>query len=126
LIRLADQNAVPGGTALAVDRDRFAQAVTEALEGDPRIEIRREEFRGLTERSLDPAGRGSATLIATGPLTSDTLARELESLTGSEHLSFYDAISPIVDAETLNMPRLFRAARYGKAGADYLNAPITD
>ena len=126
LIRLADQNAVPGGTALAVDRDRFAQAVTEALEGNPRIEIRREEFRGLAERSLDPAGRGCTTLIATGPLTSDTLARELESLTGSEHLSFYDAISPIVDAETLSMERLFRASRYGKGGEDYLNAPMNE
>src|SRR5437016_8362311 len=126
LIRLADQNAVPGGTALAVDRDRFAQAVTEALERHPQIEIRREEFRGLPERTSDPAGQVSATLIVTGPFTSDALARELESVTGSEHLSFYDSISPIVDAETLNMERLFRASRYGKGGEDYVNAPMNE
>jgi methylenetetrahydrofolate--tRNA-(uracil-5-)-methyltransferase len=126
LIRLAYQNAVPGGTALAVDRDRFAQAVTEALELHPRIEIRREEYRGLAELGPDPLARVPATLMATGPLTSDGLARELESVTGSESLSFYDSISPIVDAETLNMQRLFRASRYGKGGEDYLNAPMSE
>jgi methylenetetrahydrofolate--tRNA-(uracil-5-)-methyltransferase len=132
LIRLADQNAVPGGTALTVDRDRFAQAVTEAISGHPLIEIRREEFRGPLDRRPDPPKRRSETaateaalLIATGPLTSDALAQELQALTGSEHLSFYDSISPIVDAETLNMDRLFRASRYGKGGEDYLNAPMS-
>jgi len=129
LIQLADENAVPGGTALTVDRDRFAQAVTETISGHPRIEIRREEFCGLTGvqvRESAVGNRESGTmLIATGPLTSDALVMELQALTGSEHLSFYDAISPIVDAETLNIERLFRASRYGKGGEDYLNAPMT-
>lgn len=139
LIRLADENSVPGGSALTVDRERFAAAVTEAISRHPLIEIRREEFCRLVEeaagditrRSLPPSGQAPtgatahAVLIATGPLTSDALAAELQTLTGSEHLSFYDSISPIVDAETLNIERLFRASRYGKGGEDYLNAPMS-
>jgi methylenetetrahydrofolate--tRNA-(uracil-5-)-methyltransferase len=116
LLRLADAHAVPGGAALAVDRERFGQAVTEAIERHPLIELRREE--------LSEIPRDGLALIATGPLTSDALARELQSLTGSENLAFYDSISPIVDAETLNMRCIFKASRYGKGGEDYLNCPF--
>lgn len=118
LLRLAGENAVPGGAALAVDRERFSAAVTATLSGHPLIEIRREE---LTE--IPP---GTMTLIATGPLTSDALARQLQALTGSQNLAFYDSISPIVDAETLNLERIFRASRYGKGGEDYLNCPMDE
>ncbi len=122
LLRLADENAVPGGAALAVDREKFSAAVTEAISRHPLIELRRDE---LTEIPETPH-RGVSTLIATGPLTSDALAAELQTLTGSENLAFYDSISPIVDAETLNLDRIFRASRYGKGGDDYLNCPLDE
>ena len=118
LMRIAGECAVPGGAALAVDRERFAEGVTEAIAGHPRITLRREELREIPENAL--------VLMATGPLTSDALAARLESLTGSESLAFYDAISPVVDAETLNMERIFPASRYGKGGDDYLNCPFTE
>lgn len=117
LLRLAGENAVPGGSALAVDRERFAAAVTAAIEGHLLIELRRAELQEIPSNDL--------TLIATGPLTSDALARRLQSLTGTENLAFYDSISPIVDAETLDMTRIFRASRYGKGDEDYLNCPLT-
>ncbi len=118
LLRVADECAVPGGAALAVDRERFSSAVTQAIEGHPLIELRREEVREIAgDRPM---------LVATGPLTSDALAASLQRLTGSESLAFYDSISPIVDAETLNMDRIFRASRYGKGGEDYLNCPMTE
>jgi len=118
LIRLADTNAVPSGSALAVDRERFSQKVTEAISGHPLIELRREEFEKVDSEGI--------TLIATGPLTSDSLATSLQELTGAEHLAFYDSISPIVDAETLDMSRIYAASRYGKGGEDYLNCPMTE
>jgi len=118
LLRSADSCAVPGGSALAVDRERFSEEVTTALAAHPLIELRREE---LSEIPND-----GPVLVATGPLTSDSLAHSLRRLTGAEHLAFYDSISPIVDAETLNMDRIFRASRYGKGGEDYLNCPINE
>src|SRR5438094_3020715 len=143
LLRLADAAAVPGGAALAVDRDRFAEAVTSTLEQHPLVEIRREEFCEIPDcggfawqqpadwlaQSLRPQGTPldrALALIAPGPLTPDALARQLQALAGSETLAFYDAISPIVDAETLNMERIFRASRYGKGGEDYLNCPMDE
>ncbi|HEX5412100.1 MAG TPA: methylenetetrahydrofolate--tRNA-(uracil(54)-C(5))-methyltransferase (FADH(2)-oxidizing) TrmFO [Terriglobia bacterium] len=117
LMRLADECAVPGGSALAVDRERFAASVTQAIAEHPLISLCREE---LTAIPLD-----RLVLIATGPLTSDALAASLERLAGTESLAFYDSISPIVDAETLNMDRLFRASRYGKGGNDYLNCAMS-
>ncbi len=119
LMKLAGECAVPGGAALAVDRERFSQAVTQALGEHPLITLRREEVAEIPPDGL--------VLIATGPLTSDALARCLQSLTGSENLAFYDAISPIVDAETLDHDRLFPASRYGKGtGDDYLNCPLDE
>jgi methylenetetrahydrofolate--tRNA-(uracil-5-)-methyltransferase len=109
---------VPGGAALAVDRERFAEGVTAAVAGHALITLRREELCEIPDQGL--------TLISTGPLTSDALAAQLQTLTGSENLAFYDAISPVVDAETLNMERIFSASRYGKGGDDYLNCPFTE
>ncbi len=118
LIRLADAHAVPGGSALAVDRERFSQAVTDAIEQHPAIRVCREEVTGIPS--------AACALIASGPLTSDALAADLHSLTGADNLAFYDSISPIVDAETLDMTRIFRASRYGKGGEDYLNCPMDE
>jgi methylenetetrahydrofolate--tRNA-(uracil-5-)-methyltransferase len=119
LIKLAGECTVPGGAALAVDRERFSQSVTQRLAEHPLVNLRREELIEIPTDGL--------VLIATGPLTSDALACSLQSLTGSENLAFYDAISPIVDAETLNHDRLFPASRYGKGGGDdYLNCPLNE
>jgi len=118
LLRVADACAVPGGAALALDRERFAQSVTEAIAGHALITLRREELLAVPGDAL--------TLIASGPLTSDALANDLQRLVGATSLAFYDAISPIVDAETLNMDRIFRASRYGKGGEDYLNCPLNE
>lgn len=119
LMRLADESAVPAGSALAVDREIFARKVTEALEAHPNIEIIREEVTEI------PAG---PTIIASGPLTSSRLSRALQELTGQEHLYFYDAIAPIVVADSINMDIAFRASRYGKGeqeAGDYINCPMT-
>jgi len=119
LVRVADEAAVPGGKALAVDRERFAAGVTEAIAAHPLITLRREEARNLPEDAL--------VIVATGPLTSPALSAELARLTGAEHLYFYDAISPIVDAESIDQSKVFRASRYGSAdgSGDYLNCPLT-
>src|SRR5579872_1532855 len=118
LMRLADENAVPGGSALAVDRERFSQSVTEALACHPRVRLERAALRNVPQRAIS--------VIASGPLTSGSLAANLQDLTGSENLAFYDSISPIVDAETLDHGRIFRASRYGKGGEDYLNCPFDE
>ncbi|HEV2424814.1 MAG TPA: methylenetetrahydrofolate--tRNA-(uracil(54)-C(5))-methyltransferase (FADH(2)-oxidizing) TrmFO [Terriglobia bacterium] len=118
LLRLAQENAVPGGAALAVDRERFGDAVTAAIENHPLIRLVRAE--------LGEVPVGGRALIASGPLTSDALASSLQTLTGAGNLAFYDSISPIVDAETLNYDRIFRASRYGKGGEDYLNCAFDE
>ncbi len=116
IIAKAREAAVPAGSALALDRDRFAALVTAAIAGHPRIELRREEALEIPE--------GEA-VIATGPLTSEAMSARLQSLLGSEYLYFYDAIAPIVEAESLDMEKLFWQSRYGKGeGEDYLNAPM--
>ncbi|MCY4147373.1 MAG: methylenetetrahydrofolate--tRNA-(uracil(54)-C(5))-methyltransferase (FADH(2)-oxidizing) TrmFO [Chloroflexi bacterium] len=119
LMRCAEATAVPAGGALAVDRQRFAERVTQTLSRHPHIEIRREE---VTELPLD-----TACIVATGPLTSPALADEIGKLTGEEYLYFYDAISPIVRAGSIDMSRAFSANRYGRGeenGADYINCPL--
>lgn len=120
LLALADGTAVPAGHALAVDRVEFSQRIAAAITAQPRIRVIREEVT-----SLD-GGRGEncLTIVATGPLTSDALSREIERLTGSEHLAFYDSISPIVDADTIDMERVYFAARWDKGTADYINCPM--
>jgi methylenetetrahydrofolate--tRNA-(uracil-5-)-methyltransferase len=131
LLRLAGECAVPAGQALAVDRERFAGTVTAAMEAEPGIELRRGEVRDIPPNGL--------VIIATGPLTSDALVESIQNITGSERLFFYDAISPIVDASTLDQGKVFAASRYGKnadpnrggtcieePGGDYLNCPMEE
>jgi methylenetetrahydrofolate--tRNA-(uracil-5-)-methyltransferase len=119
LIRIAHGTRVPGGHALTVDRDAFATQVTQAIESEPLIELRREEITAISNDAI--------TIVATGPLTSGELSAEIARLTGSDGLYFYDSISPIVDAGTVDMSILFRASRYGKSldgTDDYLNCPL--
>jgi len=120
LLRIADETAVPAGHALAVDRVEFSRRIAEAIAAEPLIRVFREEVT-----TLDPIEDGTqCTILATGPLTSDALSREIERITGSGHLAFYDSISPIVDAETIDMERVYFAARWDKGTADYINCPM--
>lgn len=118
IIRVADEVRVPAGSALAVDREQFSFKITQALEGHPNIRILREEVTEIPTECF--------CIISTGPLTSDKLSRAIARLTHSNHLYFYDAISPIVDAESINMDVAFRASRYDKGGEDYLNCPMDE
>jgi methylenetetrahydrofolate--tRNA-(uracil-5-)-methyltransferase len=118
IIRIADDVRVPAGSALAVDREQFSLKITQALESHPNIRILREE---VTDIPTD-----GVCIVATGPLTSDKLSQAIARLTQANHLYFYDAISPIVDAESVNMAVAFRASRYDKGGDDYLNCPMDE
>ncbi|HEX8711876.1 MAG TPA: methylenetetrahydrofolate--tRNA-(uracil(54)-C(5))-methyltransferase (FADH(2)-oxidizing) TrmFO [Terracidiphilus sp.] len=121
LLRLADETAVPAGHALAVDRIEFSRRISEAIAAEPRIRAIREEVTRLEP----PDAAGSVlTILATGPLTSDALSAEIERITGAGRLAFYDSISPIVDAETIDMERVYFAARWDKGTADYINCPM--
>jgi methylenetetrahydrofolate--tRNA-(uracil-5-)-methyltransferase len=117
LIGIARECAVPAGHALAVDRAEFAARVTEAISREPLISIQREEVAQIDE--------DQTTIIATGPLTSDVLSREIGRLSGASHLFFYDSISPIVEADSIDMARVYLAARYDKGSADYINCPMS-
>jgi methylenetetrahydrofolate--tRNA-(uracil-5-)-methyltransferase len=118
IIRIADEVRIPAGTALAVDRDQFARKVTQALTEHPKVKILREEIQDIPEDAL--------CIIATGPLTSPRLSEAIIQLTQSKNLFFFDAISPIVDADSLNTDRTFRASRYEKGTADYVNCPMDE
>jgi len=126
LLQIARDCAVPAGHALAVDRVAFAARVTEAISRQPNIKIRREEVAAIDETAL--------TIIATGPLTSDALASEIARLSraphqsdsANPHLYFYDSISPIVEADSIDMSRVYLAARYDKGSADYINCPMSE
>ncbi len=120
LLAEADATAVPAGHALAVDRVEFSKRVAARIAAEPRIKIHREEVTALNENYPD-----TVTILASGPLTSPALAAELQRLTGSHHLAFYDSISPIVDASTIDMEKVYFAARYDKGTADYINCPFT-
>jgi methylenetetrahydrofolate--tRNA-(uracil-5-)-methyltransferase len=117
LMRMADATAVPAGHALAVDRIEFSHRIADAIAAEPRIRVFREEVT-----KLDLAE--GLTILATGPLTSDALSAEIERITGSGHLAFYDSISPIVEADSINMERVYMAARWDKGTADYINCPM--
>ena len=119
LLADADATAVPAGHALAVDRVAFSARVRERLEAHPNITIQREEVTTLDETAAD------LTILATGPLTSPPLTEALQGITGSDHLAFYDSISPIVDASTIDMDKVYFAARWDKGTADYINCPFT-
>ena len=129
LLEIARDCAVPAGHALAVDRVVFAAKVTEAISREPRITVRREEVSAVDEKN-------GLTIIATGPLTSESLATEIvrlsepsselsDSTAHSPRLYFYDSISPIVEADSIDMSRVYMAARYDKGSADYINCPMT-
>ncbi len=123
LLQIARECSVPAGHALAVDRITFAARVTEAISREPRITIRREEVTTIDEAD-------SITIIATGPLTSEALASEIARLSSTSvdstpRLYFYDSISPIVEADSIDMSRVYLAARYDKGSADYINCPMT-
>jgi methylenetetrahydrofolate--tRNA-(uracil-5-)-methyltransferase len=121
LLRLADECSVPAGHALAVDRVEFSRRILEAIAAEPAIRVFREEVTRLDPP--DETGYG-LTIVATGPLTSNALGSEIERITGSGHLAFYDSISPIVDAESIDMERVYFAARWDKGTADYINCPM--
>src|SRR6266481_4217072 len=121
LLEIARETAVPAGHALAVDRAEFSRKVTEIISREPLIHIRREEAAKIDA--------GQISIIATGPLTSDALSKEIARLStevaGSTHLYFYDSISPIVEADSIDMSRVYLAARYDKGSADYINCPMS-
>ena len=117
VIGTADRHSVPAGGALAVDRGRYSAALTAALEAHPRVRVRREEQQQL------PAP-GQVAVLATGPLTSEPLADQLRAFTGRDDCHFFDAASPIVEGESINLEVAFRASRYDKGDADYINCPL--
>jgi methylenetetrahydrofolate--tRNA-(uracil-5-)-methyltransferase len=117
LLKIADQTAVPAGHALAVDRVEFSRRIADAIAAEPRIRVLREEVTSLDSDGL--------TIVASGPLTSNALSQEILRITGSEHLAFYDSISPIVEADSIDMERVYFAARWDKGTADYINCPFT-
>ena len=117
VIEAAEASRVPAGQALAVDRDLFSRNITERLEASPAIEILREEIPAIPEDGI--------VIVATGPLTSDALAASIHDFTGSDYLYFYDAVSPVIEVETIDFDKAFRASRYGKGGDDYINCPMT-
>ncbi len=133
VMRAADATRVPAGAALAVDRHAFSKLVTETVQAHPRIRIERGEVPKV------PGAEWSPVIIATGPLTSDALSQDIQAMVGEEHLAFYDAISPIVLAESIDMSKVFRASRWGRNvwsanpgeaievsdEGDYLNCPMT-
>jgi methylenetetrahydrofolate--tRNA-(uracil-5-)-methyltransferase len=123
LLEIARETAVPAGHALAVDRAEFSRQVTESISREPLITIRRKE---VTEVENDPT---TITIIATGPLTSDALSREIARLcttvSDKSQLYFYDSISPIVEADSIDMDKVYLAARYDKGSADYINCPMS-
>jgi methylenetetrahydrofolate--tRNA-(uracil-5-)-methyltransferase len=118
VVRVADEVRVPAGSALAVDRGLFARRMTEAVESLPLVRVHRQEVLRIPE---DPV-----TIVATGPLTADPLAADVAAFVGRTHLHFFDAVSPVIEADSIDLTRAFRASRYGKGGDDYLNCPLDE
>jgi len=118
VVRIADEVRVPAGSALAVDRGLFARRMTETVSALPGVTLRREEVLRIPEDPL--------TIVATGPLTSEPLANSLLDFVGRAELYFYDAVSPVVEADSIDFSKAFRASRYGKGGDDYVNCPLTE
>ncbi len=116
IIKTAKETRVPAGDSLAVDREVFSKRVTQIIERLENVEVIRKEISAIPEDGI--------TIIATGPLTSETLSREIQRITGDQHLFFYDAISPIVSTESIDFEKVFKASRYGKGGDDYVNCPM--
>ena len=118
VISSGDRNSVPAGSALAVDRELFSKEITKKISNHPLITLKRQEIVEIP--------KSGPVIIATGPLTSPKLSKEISQLIGQEYLYFYDALSPIVDANTIDYDTAFFASRYGKGGADYLNCPMNE
>ena len=118
VVRVADEVRVPAGSALAVDRGLFARRMTEAVLALPGVTVHRREVLRIPD---DPV-----TIVATGPLTSDPLAADVAAFVGEAHLHFFDAVSPVVEADSIDFGRAFRASRYGKGGDDYVNCPLDE
>ena len=117
-IRVADDVKVPAGSALAVDRELFARRVTEAVDALPGLVLHRGEVLRIPDDRL--------VIVATGPLTSESLAADIARFVGEEQLYFYDAVSPVVEADTIDFSRAFRASRYARGGDDYVNCPLDE
>ena len=122
LIKIADETSVPAGQALAVDREKFAEKVTEYIEKMENVQIIRKEFG--KDDDIEEIAKDGIVIIATGPLTSDCLAKQISKLTGKEKLFFYDAAAPIVLKDTINMDIAFWGDRYGKGDSNYINLPM--
>ena len=118
ILQVAKETRVPAGDSLAVDREAFSRRITDTLEGLENVEIIRKEVSNLP--------RDEITIIASGPLTSDAMSQEVQRVTGNHHLFFYDAISPIVTADSIDFQKAFKASRYGKGGNDYVNCPLDE
>ena len=119
IISCAEETAVPAGGALAVDREAFARRVTARIKQHPLITLRRQEVEHLPDEPV---------VVATGPLTSEAMSRQIQLLTGFEYLHFFDAMAPIVEAGTIDMSVAYRASRYGRGedeGGDYINCPMS-
>jgi len=118
ILEVADRTRIPAGSALAVDREKFARGVTEALESAPGILIHREEIREIPKDGI--------VIVATGPLVSEALSADIGRFTGRDYLYFFDAVSPIVESDSIDLSKVFRASRYGKGDEDYLNCPLDE
>ncbi len=116
ILKTAKETRVPAGDSLAVDREVFSKRITQIMERLENVEIIRKEVSAIPENGI--------TIIATGPLTSEALSREIQMITGDRHLFFYDAISPIVTVDSIDFGKVFKASRYGKGGDDYVNCPM--
>ena len=117
VMEAAAASRVPAGQALAVDRDAFSDFITERMETSPKIRVLREEVPAIPDDGI--------VVLATGPLTSDSLADSIRAFTGSDYLYFYDAVSPVVEVDSIDFEKAFRASRYGKGGDDYINCPMS-
>ena len=118
ILKVAQETRVPAGDSLAVDRVVFSREVTQILESLENVKVIRKEVSSIPQEGI--------TIIATGPLTSESLSKEIQKVTGSHRLFFYDAISPIVTADSINFQKIFKSSRYGKGGEDYINCPMNE
>jgi len=118
ILKVAQEARVPAGEALAVDRDVFSKEITHLLEGLESVEVVRKEVSSIPQDRV--------TLIATGPLTSEALCQDIQKIMGTQHLFFYDAISPILTADSIDFQKAFKSSRYGKGGEDYVNCPMNE
>jgi methylenetetrahydrofolate--tRNA-(uracil-5-)-methyltransferase len=123
ILTAADIAQVPAGEALAVDRTIFANHISNSLEDEPGLTVIRGEYTGLSDFLTSPPA-DTALIIATGPLTSDSLAAQIAELTGQDHLAFYDAVAPTIDASTIDYTKVYKSSRYDKGDGAYINCPM--